>query len=95
MQLPDGAAQPRRTDNTLVKALARAFRWKRMLESGEFTVHAVYLPRPRIEISGPQGVQASFDWQAARDSVVGPDVHRHSDQRPGGILSMLTLDLDQ
>ncbi|QIE53960.1 hypothetical protein G5B40_14160 [Pikeienuella piscinae] len=30
-----------------------------------------YLPRPRIEISGPQGVQASFDWQAARDSVVG------------------------
>jgi hypothetical protein len=26
---------------------------------------------PRIEISGPQGVQATFDWQAARDSVVG------------------------
>ncbi|MGP6089745.1 phage tail tube protein [Antarctobacter jejuensis] len=40
-------------------------------ESFTFTVHAVYLPRPRIEISGPQGVQASFDWQAARDSVVG------------------------
>jgi hypothetical protein len=34
-------------------------------------VHAVYLPRPRIEISGPQGVQATFDWQAARDSTVG------------------------
>ena len=31
-----------------------------------FTAHAVYLPRPRIEIAGPQGVQASFDWQAAR-----------------------------
>jgi hypothetical protein len=30
--------------------------------------HAVYLPRPRIEISGPQGVQATFDWQAARDT---------------------------
>jgi hypothetical protein len=27
-----------------------------------FTAHAVYLPRPRIEIQGPQGVQASFDW---------------------------------
>jgi Phage tail tube protein len=42
------------------------------LPSGEaftFTVHAVYLPRPRIEIAGPQGVQASFDWQAARDSA--------------------------
>ena len=31
------------------------------------TVHAVYLPRPRIEIAGLQGVQATFDWQAARD----------------------------
>jgi hypothetical protein len=45
-----------------------------VLPSGEsftFTVHAVYLPRPRIEISGPQGVRASFDWQAARDAGVG------------------------
>ena len=33
MPLPEGAAQPRRTDITLIKALARAFRWKRMLES--------------------------------------------------------------
>ena len=40
-------------------------------ESFTFTVHAVYLPRPRIEISGPQGVQATFDWQAARDDEVG------------------------
>ncbi|WP_445260960.1 hypothetical protein [Psychromarinibacter sediminicola] len=40
MQLPDGAAQPRRTDNTLVKALARAFRWKRMLDSGDFATIA-------------------------------------------------------
>jgi len=41
------------------------------LSSGEsltFTAHAVYLPRPRVEISGPQGIQASFDWQAARGS---------------------------
>ena len=40
-------------------------------ESFTFTVHAVYLPRPRIEIAGPQGVQATFDWQAARDPGVG------------------------
>ena len=32
MQLPVGVAPPRRTDNTLVKALARAFRWNRMLQ---------------------------------------------------------------
>lgn len=40
-------------------------------ESFSLTAHAVYLPRPRIEIAGPQGVQASFDWQAARDPVLG------------------------
>ena len=31
-----------------------------------FTAHAVYLPRPQIEIAGPQGVQATFDWMAAK-----------------------------
>jgi hypothetical protein len=44
------------------------------LPSGEsltLTAHAVYLPRPRIEIAGPQGVQATFDWQAARDTTLG------------------------
>ena len=44
------------------------------LPSGEsltLTAHAVYLPRPRIEIAGPQGVQATFDWQAARDPGLG------------------------
>ena len=35
MQMTQGATHSRRTDSTLVKALARAFRWKRMLESGE------------------------------------------------------------
>ena len=44
------------------------------LPSGEsltLTAHAVYLPRPRIEIAGPQGVQATYDWQAARDTTLG------------------------
>jgi hypothetical protein len=40
-------------------------------ESFNFTAHAVYLPRPRIEIPGPQGIQATFDWQAARDATLG------------------------
>ena len=30
-----------------------------------FTAHAVFLPRPKAEIKGPAGVQASFDWQGA------------------------------
>ena len=40
-------------------------------ESFIFTVHAVDLHGPRIEISGLQGVQATFDWQATRDSAAG------------------------
>jgi len=31
-----------------------------------FVAHAVYLPRPRREVTGPQGIQASFEWQAAQ-----------------------------
>ena len=44
------------------------------LPSGEsltFTIHAVYLPRPRVEVPGPQGIQATFDWQAAVDPSLG------------------------
>ena len=40
MHLPEGSAQSRRTDSTLVKALGRAFRWKKMLDSGEFATIA-------------------------------------------------------
>ncbi len=35
-------------------------------QSLTLVAHNVYLPRPRREISGPQGVQASFQWQAAQ-----------------------------
>src|SRR5690606_15938303 len=35
--VPDGSSEPaqRRPDDALVKALARAWRWKRMIESGK------------------------------------------------------------
>jgi hypothetical protein len=73
-----GSIEVRFSDSTLVTQAFNgdpcALEFAYMLPSGErftFTVHAVYLPRPRIEISGPQGVQASFDWQAAQDSVLG------------------------
>ncbi|ALK09003.1 phage tail tube protein [Blastochloris viridis] len=36
-----------------------------------FVAHAVYLPRPKLPISGPGGVQATFDWQAAKHSTLG------------------------
>ncbi len=36
IQVPLGSRQKHNSDNTLVKALTRAFRWKRILESGAF-----------------------------------------------------------
>jgi hypothetical protein len=73
-----GRIEVRFADQTLVTQALNgdpcAFEFAYALPSGEaftFTVHAVYLPRPRIEISGPQGIQATFEWQAARDPVLG------------------------
>jgi len=34
--------------------------------SFELVAHAVYLPRPRLAIEGPGGIQATFNWQAAK-----------------------------
>jgi hypothetical protein len=36
-----------------------------------FTAHEVYLPKPKLAISGPGGVQASFNWQAANNTGAG------------------------
>ena len=66
MQLPEGATQPRRTDNTLVKALARAFRWKRMLESGEFATIA--------ELAEREGIAPSYMTRVLRLTLLSPDI---------------------
>jgi hypothetical protein len=66
MQVPDGAAQPQKTDNTLVKALARAFRWKRMLESGEFATIA--------ELAEREGIARSYMTRVLRLTQLEPGV---------------------
>jgi hypothetical protein len=66
MQLPGGAAQPRRTDSTLVKALARAFRWKRMLESGEFATIA--------ELAERVGIPSTYVVRVLRLTLVAPEM---------------------
>jgi hypothetical protein len=33
--------------------------------------HEVYLPRPKRSISGPAGIQASFEWRGARNEAAG------------------------
>jgi hypothetical protein len=66
MQLPEGATQPRRADSTLVKALARAFRWKRMLESGEFATIA--------ELAEREGIAPSYMTRVLRLTLLAPDI---------------------
>lgn len=65
MQLPEGAAHSPRADNTLVKALARAFRWKRMLESGEFATIA--------ELAEREGIAPSYMTRVLRLTLLAPD----------------------
>src|SRR6056297_1205337 len=66
MQMPESAAQPRRTDSSLVKALARAFRWKRMLESGEFATIA--------EVAEREGIAPSYMTRVLRLTLLAPDI---------------------
>ena len=40
--------------------------WQISANLSLFLTTNVFLPRPRLEISGPGGVQASFNWQAAK-----------------------------
>ncbi|MCY1128033.1 hypothetical protein OU426_14310 [Frigidibacter sp. RF13] len=66
MQMPEGATQPRRTDSTLIKALARAFRWKRMLETGAFATIA--------ELAEREGIAPSYMTRVLRLSLLAPDI---------------------
>ena len=66
MQLPEGVQQSRRTDNTLVKALARAFRWKHMLNSGEFATIG--------ELAEHEGIAPSYMTRVLRLTLLAPDI---------------------
>ena len=58
MQPPEGAASPCSTDSTLVKALARTFRWKRMLGLGHFATIA--------ELAEREGIAPSYITRVLR-----------------------------
>ena len=66
IQLPPGAPAPHRADNTLVKALARAFRWKRMLETGEFAAIN--------ELAEQEGIAPSYMTRVLRLTLLAPDI---------------------
>ena len=66
MQLPVDVRPDRKTDSTLVKALARAFRWKRMPESGEFATIA--------ELAERDGIAPSSMTRVLRLTLLAPDI---------------------
>ena len=65
---PDGASwAPRpRVDNAMVKALARAFRWRKMLDTG---VHATL-----EDLARAKGVAPSYVSRVLRLTLLAPDI---------------------
>lgn len=66
MQVPEGAPTQRRPDSALVKALARAFRWKRMLDSGEFASIS--------ELAEMEGIAFTYMARLLRLTLLAPDI---------------------
>jgi hypothetical protein len=67
---PDGTevatAVPRRIDNAMVKAIARAFRWREMMENG---THATI-----TEIADAEKINESYIARVLRLTLLAPDV---------------------
>lgn len=84
MQVPDGASSQRKMDNTLVKALARAFRWKRMLESGDYTTIA--------ELAFHERIAPSYMTRVLRLTLLAPDfVEGILDERQGAEVTLARI----
>jgi hypothetical protein len=68
---PDGTEAPvvgaaTRIDSTLVKALARAFRWRRMMEAGRFaTIN---------ELAAAEKINSSYVSRLLRLTLLAPDI---------------------
>ena len=65
---PDGAAwAPRpRVDNAMVKALARAFRWRGMLDTGEYAT--------LDDLANTKGVAPSYVSRVLRLTLLAPEI---------------------
>lgn len=67
--MPDGAGwgQPRpRVDNTMVKAIARAHRWKRLMENGRFA--------SVTELAEAEKINQSYLCRVLRLTLLAPDI---------------------
>jgi hypothetical protein len=66
MHLPESATHSRRTDNTVVKALARAFRWKRMIDTGRYATIT--------DLAAHEGIAPSYLTRILRLTLLAPDI---------------------
>ncbi len=66
MVLPAGATSLTKIDGTLIKALARAFRWKRMLESEEFATIG--------ELAAHERIAPSYMTRVMRLTLLAPEI---------------------
>jgi hypothetical protein len=62
----DDWAPPPKIDRALVKALARAWRWRRMLESGAYSTLA--------EMADTEGISRSYVSRVLRLTLLAPDI---------------------
>lgn len=84
MILPEGTAHPRNPDNALVKALARAFRWKQMLDSGQFATIG--------DLAAHEKISHSYMTRVLRLTLLAPNiVEAILDERQAPELTMARL----
>ena len=84
MHLPDGVRPDHKADSTLVKALARAFRWKGMLDSGEYATIA--------ELSEREGIATSYMTRILRLTQLEPGIiEAVLDGRQGDAITLARL----
>jgi hypothetical protein len=53
---------------TVARSIQTGFSWTC---NRSVTAHEVYLPKPKLAVEGPGGVQASFDFRGAKNDVAG------------------------
>ena len=61
-----GGVSPPRVNNTLVKALARAFRWRRMLETGRYGTIT--------ELAAAEKINESYVSRVLQLTLLAPDI---------------------
>lgn len=81
---PGGQLQRSRMDNTVVKALARAFRWKRLLEQGAYS--------SVTELAEKENIGMSYLTRVLRMTLLAPDIiEAILDGRQGSAINLKTL----